>query len=132
MHIINKCEYMKTIIRFLVLIAMIFSLMGCEDLSKVLTINLKNTSNEAVHLWVDGESIGPSNKVSPGGKRSVTREWESITGEEGLVEKQVYVYVNAGKNGETLTSATFEVTVGSAASLTVSYNGKTLSGKGKL
>ncbi len=119
---------MKTLIRSLVLIAVLFSLSGCEDLSKSLTITMKNTSNEAVHLWVDGESIGPSNKVNPGGKRSVTREWESITGEEGIVPQEVTVYVYAGRNGETLTSASFDITVGSHASLTVRYNGKTLSG----
>ena len=34
------------------------------------TVTYKNNSSEAVHLFGDGEKVGPGNKVEPGGTRS--------------------------------------------------------------
>ncbi|HNQ14045.1 MAG TPA: hypothetical protein PKM58_00690, partial [Pyrinomonadaceae bacterium] len=39
--------------------------------SSYVTATLENRSNEAVHIFVEGESFGPSNKIAPGAKRTV-------------------------------------------------------------
>lgn len=68
-----------------------------------------------------GESICPSNKVSPGGKRSFMQEWE-LQGDTQT--GTIWVNVYAGRNGVTLTSKTFKVEIGKTVSLNERYNVK--------
>ncbi|HPS25570.1 MAG TPA: hypothetical protein PLB28_08320 [Bacteroidales bacterium] len=118
---------MKTVMRSLVMLALLFVLSGCDLLTREVEVRMKNRSDDPVHLWVGGEeSIGPDNKVSSGGSRSVYLNFDStsFTGDGDISSTWITVY--AGRNGEVLTSDIFEVPIPGV--LNVSFNGSSLSG----
>lgn len=120
---------MKTVIRSLVMMALLFVLAGCDYGPKQLTVKLVNQSDEATHLWVDEETIGPDNKVLPGYERIIVRKYQSELDEDGGIiespEVDVTITVFAGRNGSTITYHEFNATA--PGTLTVYFNGTTLS-----
>lgn len=119
---------MKKAIRPLVMLALLFVLTGCDFGPNQLTIKLVNQSDEAAHLWVDEETIGPDNKIDPGYERTIVRKYKSELDEDGgLIESpevDVTITVFAGRNGSTITYQEFNTTA--PGTLTVYFNGSTL------
>ncbi len=105
----------------------VFLLSGCDEIDSVhhIRVTLKNNSSEEMHLWTDGESIDPSNKLAPGASRTNTLKFEVPKTEDANVYL-VKIGVQAGRNGATITSKTFSVEKESKA-LTVVYSGGALS-----
>lgn len=107
----------KQSLRFAGLLAlMLLAFSACKMIPHEMTVTMTNGSSTEVHLWMDGESIDPTNKLLPGTSRSVTYQIE-LDEEKSLVNFHVY----AGKNGQTLMSKEFE-TVG-AGPVEVRYTG---------
>lgn len=109
---------MKTLIRSLAMFVILFGISGCESLRNDAYIELKlmNNSVDPVHLWAHTETIDPSNRVNPGLNRSVTIV---------PLENPTTITVFAGRNGETLTSTSFEANMG--AKKKVIFDGYSLS-----
>ena len=112
-------QSMKTLIKSLAMLVILLGISGCEGLrdDAYIEIKLLNNSMDPVHLWVDNtESIDPSNRVNPGLNRTVTVK---------PVENPATINVFAGRNGETLTSTSFEANMG--AKVKVIFDGYSLS-----
>jgi hypothetical protein len=73
-----------------------------------------------LNLWINGESIDPSNKLALGKSRSIVFD---VKDKELFPEITIEVY--AGQNGQTLTSNVF-IRPNATGSLTVKYTGGTL------
>ncbi len=124
---------MRTTIISLVLTAILVMMSGCDLLwgsaGGDVAFTLKNSSDEDVHLWISGESIGPSNKVSPGGKRSAYKSFVDDEGKSIYADDQsAVVTVYAGRNGSVITSEIYEMDANKSSKFTVSFNGSSLSG----
>ena len=91
---------------------------SCEKNLHEMTIQLINGSATDIHLWIQGESIDPSNKLSPGASRTITTKIER---EENQPTVSFKAY--AGQNGQTLTSKTFET---AGIIVVIRYSGGTL------
>jgi len=58
---------------------------------------LKNASRENVHIFTEGESFSPANRLAPGEKRTVTVR----VGSDGRIE------FKAGRGGKVISAATW-------------------------
>lgn len=78
-------------------------LLGCDTLkgplSQTITVKMKNNASDNVHMWIETESIGPSNKLVPGGSRSATF---TVTYDSTSSVSETNLKIYAGRNGETL------------------------------
>ncbi len=122
----KKLTTMKTnslkFLSLMVLLASTFILSNCgENVEKMILVTMTNNSSGEVHMWTQNENIDPSNKLQPGQSRTSYAYWTQRDGEP--IVQIVPVKVYAGKNGQVLTSKTFEVNVTETSALTVSYTG---------
>ena len=107
-----------TVFALLVLLSVI---PGCDiETENMITVTMINGSSEDVHMWTNGESIDPSNKLAPGKLRNYV--WD-VKDTENFPEITFTIY--AGQNGQTLTSKQF-VLPNATGSLTVKYMGGSL------
>ena len=86
---------------------------------------MKNNSSGPVHLWLNNESMDPSNKVDPGSSRTAMMPWIQRDGEP--VVEMVNLKGYAGSNGEVITSIVVEVKVQKTSAVRVVYSDGTLS-----
>jgi len=94
---------------------------GCDiDTENMINVTMINGSSAEVHLWTNGESIDPSNKLASGESRSKVYD---VKDKDLFPEITFTVY--AGQNGQTLTSKDFTLP-NATGSLTVRYSGGTL------
>jgi len=106
----------------MVLLASTFILSNCgETVEKMILVTMTNNSSGPIHMWTQGESIDPSNKLESGASRTNFVRWTQRDGEE--IVEMVPVQVYAGRGDEVLSTKTFEVNVQETSALTVSYTG---------
>lgn len=82
-------------------VIILFFFSGCDtDGKQNVTVKMKNNSSDNVHMWINTETIDPSNKLSPGGSRNATASvlYDSDT----FLSTDWTITVYAGRNGETL------------------------------
>ena len=123
---------MRTLFISSVMFAILVLMSGCdmflEGSKGDLTLTLRNSYKLDTHLWINDETIGPSNKVSPGGKRTVYKSYIDEEGNPQFPEDTKLSYVvYAGRNGEMLTSTTFEIDTNVSNNLSCTFNGTSLS-----
>ena len=94
----------------------LFNIFGCDErceemVSPTFMLTMVNDSKEDVHLYTNGETIGPNNKLAPGEKRS--KEIQRTKLQTGGTIKNSYesldVIVVAGRNGVTITATNFTI-----------------------
>jgi tetratricopeptide (TPR) repeat protein len=73
------------------------------------TAELKNASRENVHIFTEGESFSPANRLAPGEKRKVTVR---LSGDDGVTFK-------AGRSGKVLATARWQGAGGQAGRVPV-------------
>ena len=74
-----------------------------------MTAELTNGSREYTHIFTDGETFGPGNRLAPGEKRKVTVTMKS----DGSVT------FKAGRNGQVLATKTWRGTPGDSSRVPV-------------
>ncbi|HPR32302.1 MAG TPA: hypothetical protein PLK12_09410 [Prolixibacteraceae bacterium] len=95
-----------------------------DEITTFVKIQLINQSGKEVHLWTDGETIGPSNKCLNGYSRIVTLT-AGGRDEGGMPNFVNSATAHAGLNGETISSYYFVIPseYHSAGAVPVIYKG---------
>lgn len=82
---------------FLITVMSLLFTSGCSLFPVQINVKLTNRSTKEVHMWIQGEVIGPNNKLAPG----KSRQAHLIMEEEGVAKPEYTIGVSAGTNGET-------------------------------
>lgn len=97
-------KFMKIWGLIIIALIMVFSFVRCEPLEDEFVsvkVTMKNKSTDNVHMWTKGETIDPSNKLSPNGSRTHSFIINAKPKEPWAVE------IHAGRDGATLDTYTY-------------------------